>query len=195
MKKNYNIFIFIFILILSGCENKNDYIKNAWTLSKEIDFNKTFIDNKKIINKTLLNFRKAQDIKNSDWEDGYIQEIQFYVAIYYRNLIAKDTFLNYTRAVYDKYYVKHQDFTKNKFSYSIFQYLDGRIEESFALLKTIYKKDYVYNLKELSNSDIKNFICGILLGDIEPSEYEETVYYEFCHLSEDDLIEMLQITW
>ena len=194
MKKIAFIIISCFLLTLIGC--KKNYLNNGWNLVNKIDFNKSFDDNSEIISEVLLNFRHAQNMRKSDWKEGYVQEIQFYEYLYFRNnLVTKDAFMNNVRAVYDKFYKKHPESTKNIFSYSIFLYLDGKKEESLALLRKIYKKDYEYNLKELSNADIKNFVCGILLNDIEPSEYEETLYCDFCYPSENDLIEMLQITW
>ena len=194
MKRQTYIILFLFLLMLQGC--KKDFLNTAWDLVNKIDFNKSFDDNSELIDEVLLNFHHAQDMRKSDWEEGYIQEIQFFEYLYFRNnLVPKDVFMDNVRAVYDKFYKKHPESTRNIFSYSIFLYLDGKKDESLASLRMIYKKDYEYNLNELSNADIKNFVCGILLNDIEPSEYEETVYCDFCYPSEDDLIEMLQITW
>ncbi len=194
MKRQTYIILFLFLLMLQGC--KKDFLNTAWDLVNKIDFNKSFDDNSELIDEVLLNFHHAQDMRKSDWEDGYVQEIQFYEYLYFRNnLVTKNAFMNHIGTVYDKFHKKHPESTKNIFSYSIFLYLDGKKEESLDLLKRIYKKDYAYNLKELSNADIKNFVCGILLNDIEPSEYEDTIYFELCYPSENDLIEMLQISW
>ena len=73
MKKIAFIIISCFLLTLISC--KKDYLNNGWDLVKKIDFNKSFDDNSEIINEVLLNFRHAQDMRKSDWKDGYVQEI------------------------------------------------------------------------------------------------------------------------
>ncbi|MBO4759627.1 MAG: hypothetical protein J5505_06170 [Spirochaetaceae bacterium] len=188
--------LLVFFLITPNAFKKND-IRRAWDLSEKIDFSKSFDDNSELINEVLLNFHSAQNMIKADWEDGYVQEIQFTLYLYYRDLITKDVFMDNVRNVYDKYHKKYPKSQKNIFSYALFLYLDGKEEDSFTLLRKIYDSSHVYcyDMEAVTNDDVKNFTCGILLKDIDPSDFEGTFYDEFCYPSENDLMGMLQTTW
>ena len=102
------------------------------------------------------------------------------------------------QVVYDRFLEKNSLNAQNTFSYAILQYLRGNRDESKKLLEPMYIRDYKYHFtrETLVDSDIKNFLCGALLGEIDVADFRGTVYDElgFVNGVEMCLIECLQVT-
>ncbi len=192
--KRFLLFLFIisFLSVFIGCK-KTD-INEIWFLENSLDFSKSFDDNKSQIEQIERKYQLLQN-KNKKWENGYIQQIQFYVMLYYRGLIDKERFIQKVDLIYFKYLKVNKLNDNIVFSYAILNYLKGEIKVCNQLLESIYDEKMKYYYEQPDNTQIKNLVAGLMLKKIKAKQFENTAFESFLRLEDNQLIEMLQVTW
>lgn len=192
------LFLVLIALAFWGCDGTKSNLNAAWRKAEKIDYNEPYAYNEALINEIRADFQRVQKSNMHDWMNGYIQECQLLTGLYIRHLIEKDEMLQEIQVVYDRFLEKNSLNAQNTFSYAILQYLRGNRDESKKLLEPMYIRDYKYHFtrETLVDSDIKNFLCGALLGEIDVADFKGTVYDElgFVNGVEMCLIECLQVT-
>ena len=196
MKKLF--LIFTCCLIFANCNDSKLYINQANKDANKLFKNTNLFYEENFVNTILDNYHNAQKQNVKNWDSGYIQECQFFVLLHGLELITKDDALFNIQKVYDKYLnYGSLNNKKNKFAYVVLQYLRGNYEEAKKLADDIYDGniEYKYEFSETSvtNREIKNIVSGIILEKINPEDFKNTIYEQFTTLSEEEMLEILQV--
>ena len=196
MKKLF--LIFTCCLLFANCNDSKLYINQANKDVNKLFKNTNLFYEENFVNTILDNYHNAQKQNVKNWDSGYIQECQFFVLLHGLELITKDDALFNIQKVYDKYLnYGSLNNKKNKFAYVVLQYLRGNYEEAKKLADDIYDGniEYKYEFSETSvtNREIKNIVSGIILEKINPEDFKNTIYEQFTTLSEEEMLEILQV--
>lgn len=189
--KYLKILVILLPYFLYSCANvAQNQIQSGWNFEKTIDYDLNYPDIKDDIDKVLNFFDNAIKICPHKWNCGYIQEIQFYVILYFREKIDKKYFLSQLSVVYEKYLMKNQLTNDMILSYAIFNFINSNKTECINLLNLRFEENYKYDFNNYKEKDIKNFVIGILLNKIDSEKFKNTLYVDFLDFTEEDLIEM-----
>lgn len=188
--KKLLLFAFLYTSLFLSCKTEGKEFYEIWEKEKKIDFTKNYFENEKLINEIREDYKRKQQNNENEWECGYIQECQFLVGLYSRNMLEEKDLLVKINEVYDRFLLKNPLNSKNSFSFAILLYLNGNRTESQKILKKIYISKYEYNTDKVLNADIKNIVAGILLGEFDVNDLKNTIYENVIDLSEKRLIEV-----
>ena len=198
MKKLF--LIFTCCLLFANCNDSKLYINQADKGVDKLVKNCNLFYEENFVNTILDNYHNAQNQNIKNWDSGYVQECQLFVLLHGLRLITKDDMLFNIQKVYDKYLNYGSLNNKNKFSYTVLQYLKGNYEEAKKLAADIYDGniEYKYDFSKIpvTNREIKNIVSGIILGKINPEDFKNTIYEEFTLLNEEYMqMDYLQGNW
>jgi hypothetical protein len=184
MKKIF-ICLLISLFLYSCVDNKADeYIKKAWKLDSSNENNLAYSE------KVCDCFKQAQLCNPRDWESGYVQECQYLVGLYFKDKINKNELLKRMTEIYNEFMKYSEINDQNKYSYAILMYLTLDESKNKSYIKSLYNPNLVYKEVPASNQMLWNFLFGIILNDIDKTQFSNSSFYSnYLELNDDVLIE------